>query len=94
MIATTVGIPTIVSPLIWIFRVERRRRWMWQLAIAALIAVITQGILGGMTVIMLLPWWISSSHATLAQLFFDNGGHGVVYVAALAGRSATIPKTG
>jgi cytochrome c oxidase assembly protein subunit 15 len=70
MIATTVGIFTIVS-LVWIFRVERRR-WMRILAIAALVAVAVQGVLGGLTVLLLLPWWISSSHATLAQLFFST----------------------
>lgn len=70
VIATTVGLFTIVS-LVWIFRVERRK-WMRTLAIAALLAVIAQGVLGGITVLMLLPWWISSSHATLAQLFFST----------------------
>ncbi len=70
MIATTVGLFTIVS-LVWIFRVERRK-WMRTLAIAALLAVIVQGVLGGITVLLLLPWWISSSHATLAQLFFST----------------------
>jgi cytochrome c oxidase assembly protein subunit 15 len=70
MIATTVGLFTIVS-LVWIFRVDCRP-WMRKLAIAALIAVIVQGVLGGITVLLLLPWWISSSHATLAQLFFST----------------------
>ena len=70
MIATTVGLFTIVS-LIWILRVETRR-WMKWLGVAALIAVIAQGVLGGLTVIYLLPWWISSSHASLAQLFFST----------------------
>lgn len=68
MIATTVGLFTIVS-LVWIFRVDRRK-WMRVLAIAALIAVCVQGVLGGITVLMLLPWWISAPHATLAELFF------------------------
>src|ERR1700722_5113862 len=40
MIATTVGLFTIVS-LVWIFRVDRRS-WMRKLAIAALIAVVVQ----------------------------------------------------
>lgn len=70
MIATTVGLFTIVS-LIWIFRVDCRP-WMRWLAVAALIAVIVQGVLGGLTVLLLLPWWISSSHASLAQLFFST----------------------
>ena len=38
--------------------------------IAALGAVITQGLLGGLTVIFLLPTAISVSHAALAQTFF------------------------
>lgn len=70
MVATTVGFFTIVS-LIWIFRVDSRR-WMRWLAVAALIAVIAQGVLGGLTVLLLLPWWISTSHACLAQLFFST----------------------
>jgi cytochrome c oxidase assembly protein subunit 15 len=70
MIATTVGMFTIVS-LIWLLKVETRR-WMKWLGVAALIAVIVQGVLGGLTVIYLLPWWISSSHASLAQLFFST----------------------
>jgi cytochrome c oxidase assembly protein subunit 15 len=70
MVATTVGILTIVS-LVWILRVEKRR-WMKRLAVVALVAVIVQGVLGGLTVIYLLPWWISSSHACLAQLFFST----------------------
>jgi len=70
MVATTVGLFTIVL-LVWIFRAEHRS-WMRPLAVAALIAVIVQGVLGGLTVLLLLPWWISSSHATLAQLFFST----------------------
>ena len=70
MIATMVGMFTIVS-LVWIFRVDGRK-WMRWLGVAALGAVILQGVLGGLTVIFLLPWWISSSHATLAELFFTT----------------------
>ena len=70
MVATTVGIFTIVL-MIWFFRAEKRR-WMQWLGVAALIAVVVQGVLGGLTVLMLLPWWISSAHACLAQLFFST----------------------
>jgi cytochrome c oxidase assembly protein subunit 15 len=70
MIATTVGLFTIVS-LIWLLRAEKRR-WMKWLGVVALLAVVIQGVLGGLTVLMLLPWWISSSHACLAQLFFST----------------------
>src|ERR1700689_5568881 len=50
MIATAVGLFTIVS-LVCVFRVDRRP-WMRKLAVAALRAVIVQGVLGGMTVKM------------------------------------------
>jgi cytochrome c oxidase assembly protein subunit 15 len=70
MIATTVGMFTIVS-LVWLLIVEKRL-WMKWLGGAALVAVIVQGALGGLTVIYLLPWWISSAHASLAQLFFST----------------------
>lgn len=68
MVATTVGLLTIVS-MIWLFRSERRR-WLRWLGVIALVAVILQGVLGGLTVLLLLPWWISTAHACLAQLFF------------------------
>ncbi|MDP9054415.1 MAG: COX15/CtaA family protein [Acidobacteriota bacterium] len=70
MVATTVGLLTIVS-VVWIFRTERRT-WLKWLGVAALAAVILQGVLGGMTVLFLLPWWISTAHACLAQLFFST----------------------
>jgi cytochrome c oxidase assembly protein subunit 15 len=91
MIATMVGLFTIAS-LVWIFRVDRRS-WMRTLAVAALIAVIVQGVLGGMTVKYLLPWWLSSSHATLAQLFFSTTVAMALFTsrAWLAG-AATIPE--
>jgi heme A synthase len=36
----------------------------------ALAAVIGQGVLGGLTVLFGLPWYISTAHATLAQTIF------------------------
>ena len=70
MVATTVGLLTIVS-MIWLFRAESRK-WLRGWAVVALVAVIVQGVLGGLTVLFLLPWWISTSHACLAQLFFST----------------------
>lgn len=70
MIATMVGMFTIVS-MVWLWRVESRK-WLRILGVIALLAVITQGLLGGLTVLMLLPWWVSTMHATLAQLFFST----------------------
>src|SRR5580700_6359823 len=68
MVATMVGLFTIVS-MIWLLRSERRK-WLRWLGVIALAAVILQGVLGGLTVLLLLPWWISTAHACLAQLFF------------------------
>ena len=68
MIATTVGFLTSVL-LIFLFARERRR-WVRRLGVAAFIGVILQGLLGGLTVKLMLPLAVSSAHATLAQLFF------------------------
>jgi len=68
MIASTVGMLTIVLA-VWTWRVEPRR-WVRWLAVSALAAVVFQGLLGGLTVLFLLPAPISIGHAGLAQLFF------------------------
>ena len=68
MVATTVGILTIFLVL-YLFRSEGRR-WVRRLGVLALIGVIAQGLLGGLTVKLMLPIWVSTAHATLAQLFF------------------------
>lgn len=44
--------------------------WLKRLGIWAVVLVILQGILGGMTVIFLLPVWLSSMHGVLAQTLF------------------------
>src|SRR6201989_2353124 len=68
MVATTVGLLTIVL-MIYIL-VKEKRDWVRKLGIFALLAVIAQGLLGGLTVKLMLPLAVSSAHATLAQLFF------------------------
>src|SRR2546426_9486259 len=68
LIATTVGLLTIALN-VYLFTSERRR-WVRRLGLVALLAVIAQGLLGGLTVKLMLPLWVSSAHATLAQLFF------------------------
>jgi heme a synthase len=70
MVATTVGLLT-MGMAIWLMRAERRR-WLRNLGWTALAAVVTQGVLGGMTVIFLLPKPVSIGHACLAQLFFST----------------------
>src|SRR6185503_4521597 len=68
MAASLVGLLTLVLG-VWTARRESRpgvRRLAW----SALGLVIAQGVLGGLTVIFLLPTPISVAHACVAQAFF------------------------
>src|SRR5262249_19350265 len=68
LIASSVGVLTIVlAAWLWF---AGPRRWMKRLGVAALGAVILQGVLGGLTVLFFLPTAISSAHAGLAEIFF------------------------
>lgn len=68
LVAATVGLLTIVL-VVWLWRREPRR-WVRWLGVAALGAVVAQGVLGGLTVLFLLPRPVSLAHAALAQIFF------------------------
>src|SRR6266446_4452761 len=68
LVAATVGLLTI-GLVIFLFAKESRR-WVRRLGFLALAAVIAQGLLGGLTVKLMLPLAVSAAHATLAQLFF------------------------
>ena len=68
LIAATVGLLTMVLA-VWLWKSEPRP-WVRRLGLFALSAVILQGVLGGITVLLLLPTPVSVSHAGLAQLFF------------------------
>jgi cytochrome c oxidase assembly protein subunit 15 len=68
MVATSVGILVIILN-IWLW-LKEKRAWVRRLGLVALLAVIAQGLLGGLTVKLMLPLAVSSAHATLAQLFF------------------------
>jgi len=91
MAATAVGFLTLVLA-IWTARAERRagiRRLAW----VALAAVIAQGVLGGLTVIYLLPTPVSVAHACLAQIFFCT----MITLATVTSRewiSAEVPPGG
>ncbi len=67
IIASFVGLMTL-GLTVWTLSIEKRR-WVRWLAIAAFGAVVLQGILGGLTVLYLLPAPISIFHACLAQTF-------------------------
>lgn len=68
LIASSVGLLTVIlAATLWF---TEPRRWVAGLGLGALGLVIAQGLLGGITVLLLLPKAISISHALLAQLFF------------------------
>ncbi len=68
LIASTVGFLTIIQA-IWLQRREPKK-FVRTLGWLSLAAVVVQGLLGGMTVLLLLPKLISISHAALAEIFF------------------------
>jgi len=68
LIATSVGMLTIVLAT-WLWIAERGS-WMRWMGVVALGAIVTQGLLGGMTVLLLLPPAISTAHAAMAEIFF------------------------
>ena len=68
MIAGTVAIMTLLMA-IWAWRREERR-FVRNLALFAFALVIVQAVLGGLTVLLLLPLAIAVSHAATAQAFF------------------------
>jgi len=74
LVASGVGLMTLVLT-VWIWVVERRR-WMRWLGVIAALAVMLQGVLGGLRVIAMQAG-LGVVHATLAQLF-------LVLVSALA----------
>jgi len=69
MLAELVGLLTIVAAL-WT-QLKEKRSWMRKLGWTALVLVIVQGVLGGITVKMFLPWYVSTAHAGVAQTFFS-----------------------
>ncbi len=68
MIAGTVGVMTTVLA-VWLGWRDPRP-WLKGLGIVAWVAVVVQAILGGLTVLYLLPVPILIAHAGLAQIFF------------------------
>ena len=68
MIAATVGLLTVIQA-IWL-QLREPKRWLRIIGWCAVGAVIVQGLLGGLTVLFLLPPAISIAHAGLAEIFF------------------------
>ena len=68
MIAGCVGL-LILGLAVWLSRAESRR-WVRRLGFAAVGAVVLQALLGGLTVLLLLPPQVSIAHAALGQSVF------------------------
>ena len=68
MAAAVVGLLVVVQALVLTWR--EPRRWVRVLAWVAVGAIVAQGLLGGLTVLFLLPTPISMTHAVLAQTLF------------------------
>jgi cytochrome c oxidase assembly protein subunit 15 len=68
VVAGIVGLLTLT--MVILFARYEPRRWVRRAAAAALLAVLAQALVGGMTVLFFLPTPVSVSHALLGQLFF------------------------
>lgn len=68
LFATIVGFFTLIQFIVLSF--TDHPMWVKKMSFIALVLVITQGFLGGMTVIFFLPPQISILHGVLAQIFF------------------------
>lgn len=68
LVASFVGFLTVILA-VWL-ALKEDRIWVKNLGYFALGTVIVQGILGGITVLFLLPTAVSMAHGMLAQIFF------------------------
>ncbi len=68
LIASTVGF-LVVLQAIWL-QLREPKKFVRVLGWLSLAAVVVQGVLGGVTVLLLLPKAVSISHAALAEIFF------------------------
>ena len=68
LFASFVGLLTLILA-VWL-GIKEKRKWVRVLGLTALGLVVAQGILGGITVIFLLPTSVSVAHGMTAQIFF------------------------
>ena len=85
IVASLVGLLTVILA-VWAWRKDVRT-WVGVLGLAALAAVIVEGLLGGLAVLFLLPTSVSVTHACLAQTFFCL----IVVLAIVTSRSWMTP---
>lgn len=67
LVATTVGLLTILL-LVGLWRTGERS--LRRIGVTLLALVVAQGTLGGVTVLLRLPTWVSTAHLAVSQLFF------------------------
>ncbi len=70
LLASFVGVLTILLVII-ASKIRKQRPLLYKVSIIALLAVILQGILGGITVIYKLPPLVSTAHLGLSHLYFS-----------------------
>ncbi|PYT08226.1 MAG: hypothetical protein DMF49_05865, partial [Acidobacteria bacterium] len=65
------GVVAVLMTILAIWLMAREQRvWVRRLGLAALAVIIAQAVLGGITVLFMLPTAVSVAHACLAQTFF------------------------
>jgi cytochrome c oxidase assembly protein subunit 15 len=69
LVASVVGFLTLLL-CVWMLFQKKIPTWIKRCGIFAFLAVVAQGVLGGLTVLFFLPVWISTLHGVLAQTFF------------------------
>ena len=90
MIAATVGLLTVIQA-IWL-QLREPKRFARILGWCSVGAVIAQGVLGGVTVLLLLPHSVSIAHAALAEIFFCLNASIAFFTSMLFRTSRAIEK--
>ncbi len=90
LIASTVGFLCIIQAL-WL-QLREPKKFVRRLGWLSLLAVCLQGLLGGLTVIFLLPKAISVSHAALAEIFFCINVSIAFFTSRFYGTLSTLEK--
>jgi cytochrome c oxidase assembly protein subunit 15 len=90
MIAATVGLLTVIQA-IWL-QLREPGRFARTLGWCSVCAVIAQGVLGGVTVLLLLPHSVSIAHAALAEIFFCLNTSIAFFTSTLFRSSRTLEK--
>jgi cytochrome c oxidase assembly protein subunit 15 len=90
LVASAVGLLTTILAA-WLFFKESRR-WLRWLGVVAFLAVVVQGVLGGLRVVLLQDE-LGIVHATLGQLFFVLTGSIALFTSRWWAEARTLSKT-